>query len=83
MNELKKLTIMCQEFPSGLVGANIIAEKLGISEERVTSLADAGYWPHYRFDGGSPQFKITESKQWSAQNLMQKIEGKLPDFEFK
>ena len=83
MEELKSMVVRCEEWPTGLVPAAVIAEDVGLSVDRVTALADSGHWPHYRFDGGAPMFKKSESKSWAARNLMQKFEGKAADFSFK
>ncbi len=80
---LKTVTQRCQEWPSGLVDAKAVAELLGLSEDRVRDLAVAGFWPHYRFDGGEPQFNKSESKTWAARHLMQRFEGAEPKFELK
>lgn len=83
MKELKAMTVRCEEWPTSLVTVEEIADTCGIIVERVLALADAGYWPHYRLDGGGPMFKKAESKAWVARNLMQRIDGKSADFEFK
>jgi hypothetical protein len=83
MKELKQMLVRCEEWPTGLVSAADIASDTGLSVERVVSLADAGYWPHYRFDGGSPMFRKAESKAWAAKNLMQRVIGRDADFSFK
>ena len=83
MDELKQMIVRCEEWPTGLVSAGDIAAEVGLAVDRVTALADAGYWPHYRFDGGAPMFKKSESKAWAARNLMQRVQGKDPDFDFK
>jgi len=83
MNELKTVVVRCEEWPVGLVSASEIATQVGLPVERVLNLADAGYWPHYRFDGGAPMFHKTESKKWAARHLMQRVEGQTPDFQFK
>ena len=83
MDELKQMIVRCETWPTGLVSSAIIATEVGLPVERVNELADSGYWPHYRFDGGEPMFKKTESKEWAARNLMQKVQGKEPVFTFK
>ena len=83
MKELLELVIRCEEWPTGLVGADVLAKDFGLSEERIIGLADAGYMPHYRLDGGAPMFKKSDAKKWIAQNMMQQIKGKAADFEFK
>lgn len=83
MDELKQMVVRCEEWPSLLVSADDIANDVGLPVERVTALADAGYWPHYRLDGGAPMFKKSESKAWAARNLMQRVPGSEADFNFK
>jgi hypothetical protein len=83
MDTLKTVTQRVEEWPSGLVTANVLADELGLSEDRILALAEAGYWPHYRFDGGAPQFKKSESRTWAAKHLMQRFEGNDPQIEFK
>lgn len=69
------------EYPSGLKTAAEMAASLdSIPEDRLNELANAGYLPHYRVDGGSPMFRAGEVKQWIASNLMGRCEGRsIPD----
>lgn len=68
-------------YPTGLKSADEVAGYVGnISAARILELADSGYLPHYRIDGGTPQFKPAEVKGWLANNLMARCEGRaLPD----
>jgi hypothetical protein len=63
-------------FPSGIKSASDISESVGISPERLVELADSGYIPHYRIDGGPPLFKQSEVRQWVANNLIARVEGR-------
>lgn len=83
MEKLLEMVVRCEVWPTGLVGADVIAKEYGLSEDRVIGLADSGYMPHYRLDGGTPMFKKSDAKHWIAQNMMQQIKGKAADFEFK
>jgi hypothetical protein len=71
-----KIEILSSEWPSNLKSAKDAATDLGISEERLTRLADGGYAPHYRIDGGPPLFRIGELKRWGAVNLIQQVGGR-------
>ncbi len=82
MEETKYLVMQkTNEFPTALKGADDVAASIGdIGPERIVELAEAGYLPHYRIDGGPPKFKIAEVKQWLASNLVSRSNGRsLPD----
>jgi hypothetical protein len=64
------------DWPSGLRSAEDAARDLCISGERLASLADGGFAPHYRIDGGPPQFRTGELKRWAADYLIERIEGR-------
>lgn len=72
-----QITQATDEFPSGLKNAKEAAESIkGISASRLTDLADAGYAPHFRIDGGEPLFKVSETKRWLAKNLLGECMGR-------
>ena len=48
----------------------------GIKPERLIELADSGYIPHFRIDGGPPMFIIGEVKKWIAENLLGRNDGR-------
>jgi hypothetical protein len=62
-------------WPSQVKTAQEISDILGIPVERLTSLADAHYCPHWRIDGGPPMFQLPEVKRWLARNLVTRIDG--------
>jgi hypothetical protein len=67
-------------WPSGFKPEEVAAGELGIDVNRLVTLADGGFAPHIRVDGGPPMFKMSELKQWAAANLLQRVAGKsLPD----
>jgi hypothetical protein len=78
LTELKELRAMhySDKWPTSLKTAEEAAEVLGLEPERLRSLADDNFAPHYRLEGGAPMFKITELKEWAAQNLMVHCEGR-------
>lgn len=55
--------------------AEDIAAKHPASAERLTELADAGYAPHFRIEGGPPLFMLGEIGRWLQDNLLERIEG--------
>ncbi|UYE95814.1 hypothetical protein KNLIENLN_00001 [Sinorhizobium phage NV1.1.1] len=65
-------------YPSNLITAAEAAEALKgvMGEERIVELADSGYAPHFRIDGGPPMFKISELRSWIADNLIAECAGK-------
>lgn len=67
---------LSNEWPSGLKTLTEAASDLGIPEDRLRALADGGYAPHYRIDGGAPQFKTSELKRWAGSNLVERSEGR-------
>jgi len=80
--EMDKLTIthMVDEWPSGLVNADEVADKLGVAASRILDLAYGGFAPHYRIDGGEIRFKLVEVKRWAVKNILQHNKGKdLPE----
>ena len=52
------------------------AAAIGIDEQRLLDLADAQLAPHWRVDGGPPQFVFTELRNWAQQELLQRYDGK-------
>lgn len=80
--EMEKLTIthMVDEWPSGLVGADEVSDKLGVTASRIIDLAHAGFVPHYRIDGGEVRFKLPEVRKWATKNILQYSKGRdLPE----
>jgi hypothetical protein len=53
----------------------LVADRTGVAAQRLLDLADAGYLPHWRIDGGPPMFVIQEVKDWVAANLVVRCEG--------
>lgn len=66
-----------QTFPAidSLRSAEEAAVKINISAARLLELAEAGYAPHYRIDGGPPMFAAGELRAWAKENLIQRFEG--------
>lgn len=55
--------------------------KGAVSAERLTELADSGFAPHFRIDGGPAMFKTAEVKEWAAKNLVTRVVGRpIPPF---
>ena len=71
-----QIEVLTSQWPSNLKSCEDAAGDLGISPERLRALADRGYAPHYRIDGGDPQFRISELKQWAGANLVDRTEGR-------
>ena len=77
MEELHTIVVKTEKLPSGLKTAEEISDLVGsISADRIMELANSGYMPHYRIDGGTPIFKVSEVKDWLACNLLAKSEGR-------
>lgn len=76
--EKLKTTHLTDKYPGSLKTAKEIAESLKgvVSPERLRSLANAGYCPHYRIDGGEPQFMLNEIKGWITSNLLERVMGR-------
>jgi hypothetical protein len=55
--------------------ASEAAAAIGIAEQRLLDLADAQLAPHWRIDGGPPQFAIGELKQWASRELLKRCDG--------
>ena len=64
------ITYKTDNYPTSLKTHHEMSEAVsgGLSAERIMELADSGYMPHYRIDGGIPLFKVTEVKAWISQN---------------
>lgn len=75
MNQLP-IVHYSDKWPTGLKSSNEISEELGIEVERITDLANSGFMPHFRLEGGEPLFKVGEVKTWCAQNLMFREDGR-------
>jgi len=62
--------------PKGLLSAEQAAASVGIPVARLLELAEAGYAPHYRVDGGPPAFGAAELSRWCRANLVDRIDGR-------
>ena len=62
-------------WPIGLKSLGEISEILAVSEERIMSLVEGGFIPHYRIDGEPPLLRVGETKDWAANNLLKKYDG--------
>jgi hypothetical protein len=67
---------MPKDWPIGLKSVEEAAQALAIDPARLIGLADGGFAPHYRVDGGGPLFRISELKAWAAQNMLQRWIGR-------
>jgi hypothetical protein len=80
MSEMEKpahiITQITDGWPSSLKTAEDICQGIGISAERLIQLADSGYAPHWRIDGGNPLFRIGEVREWLSKNVLQRVNGK-------
>lgn len=54
-----------------------------VPSARLAELAEAGYAPHYRVDGGPPLFSMSDLKPWVARNMVQYHPGRDIPFELK
>jgi hypothetical protein len=80
MNEARHVQAFTAEWPRDLKSAQEAARSLGISADRLIGLADGGFAPHYRIDGGPPQFKLAELKGWASTTLVSRCKGReLPE----
>jgi hypothetical protein len=70
------MDVFTADWPSGLKTVEQAAADLCIGPNRLLDLANGGFAPHYRIDGGAPLFRISELKRWAAVNLMQVVEGR-------
>ena len=52
------------------------AAAIGIEEQRLLDLADAQLAPHWRIDGGQPQFVTSELREWASRELLKRYDGK-------
>lgn len=72
-----------EKYPGSLKKANLIADELGMSVDRVLELANSHFMPHWRIDGGEPLFQLAEVKKWAAKNLIKRIDGQELPFNLK
>jgi hypothetical protein len=77
MAHLKSVEALTAKWPGELIGLDVAAKLIGITEGRLCTLADGRYAPHFRIDGGAPKFKATELKQWAATALVERCDGEL------
>ena len=76
----RRVVALVLNMPQNLVTLEEAAAGVDLKPERLLGLADGGYAPHYRIDGGPPQFRMPELRQWVANNLVEHVEGrKLPE----
>lgn len=68
------ITAVTAKIPS-LYPVDHVAEKTGVTAERLLDLTEAGYLPHWRIDGGPPMFSASEVKEWVVDNLVVRHEG--------
>ena len=74
---------MAKDYPTSLWNMEAISEKVKVPYERVKTLTEAGYMPHYIIDGGEPMYKLAEVKSWLSENLIQHCRGKKFPIKFK
>ena len=72
------VTYKTDSYPTSLKTHHETSEVIsgGLSAERIMELAESGYMPHYRIDGGVPLFKVAEVKAWINKNAIYKSEGR-------
>jgi hypothetical protein len=73
---IHRVEALTSEWPSGLKTLGEAAVDLGIAPERLQGLADGGFAPHYRIDGGPAFFKSAELKRWAGVNLVERVTGR-------
>ena len=56
--------------------ADEAAAAIGIEEQRLLDLADAQLAPHWRIDGGPPQFVTSELREWAGPELLKRYDGR-------
>lgn len=57
--------------PFKLIEATEAASAVGlITSDRLLELAEAGFLPHYRVDGGPALFRLSEVRAWILENLV-------------
>jgi hypothetical protein len=71
-----RIEAFSSEWPSGLKGLDDAARDLHPDAGRLLALANSGYVPHFRIDGGPPLFKVSELKRWASANLTTHVEGR-------
>src|SRR6266481_3453570 len=59
------------------------AAAIVIEEQRLLDLTDAQFAPHWRVDGGPPQFAMGELREWASRELLQKYTGKSLDIDLQ
>jgi hypothetical protein len=75
-----QIEALTSDWPSRLKPLEEAASSVGVTVERLRGLADSGFAPHYRIDGGDPLFRISELKDWVRDNLVTRSEAKdLPE----
>ena len=71
-----RVDALTTEWPSNLISLEQAAPAISISCERLQLLADGGFAPHYRIDGGPPMFRVAELRRWAGANLVEQVEGR-------
>jgi hypothetical protein len=67
---------LASELPNNLIKIDDASSYVGISKERLMSLVEGMFVPHYRIDGGEPLFVKKEIRAWVSKNLVTRTEGK-------
>jgi hypothetical protein len=48
---------------------------LRVSAQRMLELAEAGFMPHWKIDGGEPLFEYAECRKWVCDHLAERFDG--------
>jgi hypothetical protein len=63
------------KWPTSLISIKELSEKTGVTTSRLQEMVDCHYIPHWKLDGGTPMFQVSETKKWIAANMLTRVEG--------
>lgn len=64
------------KLPTGLKRAEEVAPLVYLTPARLLELAEGGFVPHWRVDGGEVLFRTTDVRDWCARNLVDRTDGR-------
>jgi hypothetical protein len=76
---MEEISATVLNLPKNLLSADQAAlelQRYGVSAETLTQFADTGFAPHWRVNSGPPLFFMKDLREWMAENLTTKSEGR-------
>ena len=62
-------------WPTNLIDIGELSNRTSVTTSRLQEMVDCHYIPHWKLDGGTPMFQISETKKWIATNMLTRVDG--------